>query len=198
MEWDAARYTLETVVQFKFNVSQGIAGKLLVCIGASALAAYASFDPSAWKAYEAIEEAWIRECHSFVIQQAPAGLGAAQIDLEIKLAELRHRGMAVQHISKCAPKSLSGGVWQLTALTVPDGEDDHLAAVAEYRKLGERIAHLRASLKAHPQYSLLRRAQTRLWKTPQYRNAHRRYTGRLQELQTLYGDTPTPSASTID
>jgi hypothetical protein len=185
-------------VLYKFNVVQGIAGKLLFCIGASALAAYASFDLSAWKAYEAIEEAWIRECHSFVIQQAPAGLGAAQIDLEIQLAELRHRGMAVQHMSKCTPRSLSGGVWQLTALTVPGEEHDHLEAMAEYRKLGDRIAQLKATLKAHPQYNLLRRAQTRLWKTPQYRNAHRRYTGRLQELQTLYGDTPTPSASTID
>ena len=97
-EGSIARYKLETVVQLKFKVGRSVAGKFLVCLGVTALAANA-FDPSAWKAYEAVEEAWIRECHAFVIQQAPAAVGVAQMDLEIKLTELRLRALTVDHLA---------------------------------------------------------------------------------------------------
>jgi hypothetical protein len=68
-------------------------------------------------------------------------------------------------------------------------------ANAEYRRQCERVRQLSEQLRRHPQYEALRRGQVRLWKTPQYRDAHRRYTGRMQELQLQYGSGSAAEAS---
>ena len=149
---------------------------------------YASLDTTAWQAYEAVEEAWIRDRHGLLVQHAPIALAAARIDLELKLTDLQRRAMQFRHILSTDPNLLRGGVWQMTALPLSD--HDHAAMVTatpEYRKRCERISALTEALRRHPNYEMLRRAQIRLWKTPQYREIHRRYMGRMQELQRLYG-----------
>ena len=79
-------------------------------------------------------------------------------------------------------------MWQLTSLPVSDEENAGMMNTnAEYRASSERIRRLGQALRGHRDYELLRRAQIRLWKTPQYREVHRRYTGRMQELQLQYG-----------
>jgi hypothetical protein len=55
-----------------------------------------------------------------------------------------------------------------------------------YRKQDEKIRRLNDALRKHPSYQDFHRAQTRLWKTPAYHSVHRRYTGRLQELNRVY------------
>jgi hypothetical protein len=160
----------------------------LLGIGATAAVLYGSMDTTAWTAYEAVEEAWIRDRHELLVEQAPACVQAARIDLELKLADLQRRGMQFRHILSHDPNLLRGGIWQFTAL--PLSEDDSLGLMGsspEYRKVSDRVRQLGEALRRHPHYDVLRRAQIRLWKTPQYRDAHRRYTGRMQELQQNYG-----------
>jgi hypothetical protein len=149
---------------------------------------YASLDSTAWQAYEAVEEAWIRDRHELLVQHAPAASAAAKIDLDLKLEDLQRRAVQFRHLLGCDPAILRGGIWQMTALPVSDGENaEMLAELPDYRKKCERIRQLTDVLRQHPQYEALRRAQIRLWKTPQYRDVHRRYMGRMQELQRLYG-----------
>ena len=149
---------------------------------------YASLDSTAWQAYEAVEEAWIRDRHELLLQHAPIAIGAARIDLDLKLTDLQRRAIQFRHILNTEPALLRGGVWQMTAL--PVSEQDHnamLGAAPDYRKHCDRIKQLTEALRRHPHYETLKRAQVRLWKTPQYREVHRRYMGRMQELQRLYG-----------
>jgi hypothetical protein len=149
---------------------------------------YASLDSTAWQAYEAVEEAWIRDRHELLLQHAPIAIGAARIDLELKLADLQRRAIQFRQILNADPALLRGGIWQMTAL--PVSEQDHnamISGVPDYRKLCDRIKQLTESLRRHPHYPTFKRAQVRLWKTPHYREVHRRYMGRMQELQRLYG-----------
>lgn len=157
---------------------------------------YANLDDSAWQAYEAVEEAWIRDRHELLLQQAPAALSAARIDLELKLADLQRRSMQFRHLLECDPSALRGGVWQMAAISVTDTEQMDLMTIPEYRKACERVRHLTGSLRRHKHYEILRRAQMRLWKTPQYHEVHRRYTGRMHELARAYGGTATPGYAT--
>lgn len=157
---------------------------------------HAALDTAAWQAYEAVEEAWIRDRFELLVQHTPAALGAARVDLELKLADLQRRGMQFRHLAANNPALLRGGIWQLTALPVADVEDAALTkGNADYRKQTERIRRLSDDLRAHPRYDILHRAQIRLWKTPQYREIHRKYMGRMQELQRIYGGADVPPAS---
>jgi hypothetical protein len=161
-------------------------------------AAYGSMDLTAWQAYETVEEAWIRDRHQLLVQHTPAAVSAARVDLELKLADLNRRAIQFRHLLSCNPGLLRGGVWQMTSLPVSEPENAEMASkMPDYRTETERIRQMMDSLRSHPQYETLRRAQIRLWKTPQYREIHRKYMGRMQELQQLYGgaDPPAPSAS---
>ena len=153
---------------------------------------YGSLDGTAWRAYEAVEEAWIRDRFELLIQHAPAALNAARVDLELKLADLQRRGTQFRHLLANSPALLRGGVWQLTALPISETENAALNRVPEYRKQTDRIRQMTDALRSHPQYEMLRRAQIRLWKTPQYREIHRKYMGRMQDLQRMYGGTDVP------
>lgn len=149
---------------------------------------YGSLDGSAWTAYESVEEAWIRDRYELLVEQAPAAAGAARLDLELKLADLRRRGFQFRQVLSRDANALRGGVWQLTSLPVSEEENAEMVnASPEYRTRCERVRQLGESLRRHPDYEVLRRAQVRLWKTPQYREVHRRYTGRMQGLQLQYG-----------
>ena len=80
----------------------------------------------------------------------------------------------------------------MTALPVSEAENSEMMSkVPDYRKQSDRIREMTDALRTHPQYEMLRRAQIRLWKTPQYREIHRKYMGRMQELQRMYGGTET-------
>jgi hypothetical protein len=152
------------------------------------VALYGSMDASAWTAYEAVEEAWIRDRYELLVEQAPAAAEAARIDLELKLADLRRRGIQFRVLLGRDPGILRGGVWQMTSLPVSDRENAEMMGTnPEYRASCERMRRMSAALRSHRDYDSLRRAQIRLWKTPQYRDVHRRYTGRMQELQLQYG-----------
>jgi hypothetical protein len=156
---------------------------------------YGTLDYAAWRAFEAVEEAWIRDRYELLVQQAPAAINAAKLDLEIKLADLSRRAIQFRHLMSCDPSLLRGGIWQLTALPVSESEDVEIAnTLPEYRKVSDRIRMLTEALRRHREYGVLQRAQVRLWKTPQYREVHRRYTGRMQELQRLYGSGATAGA----
>jgi hypothetical protein len=61
-----------------------------------------SLNRNAWRAYEAVEEAWIRERHALLI--------------ELKLAELHRRAMQFRYLGKHHPDQLRGGMWQLSWL----------------------------------------------------------------------------------
>jgi hypothetical protein len=154
---------------------------------------YGSYDGTMWRAYEAVEEAWIRDRFELVIQHAPAALNAARVDLELKLVDLQRRGIQYRHLLATNPSALRGGVWQLTELSSSEAETSALSkTLPEYRKHTERIRQMTVALRSHPQYEILRRAQIRLWKTPQYREIHRKYMGRMQELQNQYGQSDIP------
>lgn len=165
-------------------------------LGLGAVSAlYGSLDLTAWRAYEAVEEAWIRDRYQLLVQHAPGVLNAARVDLDLRLADLSRRSIQFRHLIESNPALLRGGVWQLTALPVTEAENSEmLAKVPEYRKETERIRQMTDALRSHPQHEILRRAQIRLWKTPQYREIHRKYMGRMQELQRLYGATDAPPA----
>lgn len=180
---------------FTGRTSRRVLLEAILGLGATA-ALYGTLDASAWTAYEAVEEAWIRDRYELLIDQAPGAAAAARLDLDLKIADLQRRGVQFRHILTRDPNLLRGGVWQLTSL--PLSEEDNaeiLSASPEYRSRCERVRQLGEALRRHPEYEALRRAQVRLWKTPQYREVHRRYTGRMQELQLQYGSGSEPIAT---
>jgi hypothetical protein len=119
-------------------------------------------------------------------------LSAARLDLDIKLADLQRRSIQFRHLLATNPALLRGGIWQLVALPVAEEESaEMLRTQPEYRKLSERVRQLTEELRLHSQFDMLRRSQVRLWKTPQYREIHRRYMGRMQDLQRLYNHQAT-------
>ncbi len=145
-------------------------------------------DEAAWRAYEAVEEAWIRDRHALLIEQCPECSAAAEIDLEVKLAELQRRAMQFQYLVKHNSRLLQGGMWQLTWIPLTSAELSRMAASdPAYRKQDDRIRRLNAALRRHAGYEQFRRAQTRLCKTPDYHSVHRRYSARLHELNRIYG-----------
>lgn len=162
----------------------------ILALGAGTALYCTALDQAAWRAYEAVEEAWIRDRHGVLVDQCPECPEAASIDLELKLAELQRRGMQFQYLSRYKPQQLRGGMWQLSWLPLTEAELTKLAATnLAYRKQDEKVRRLTEELREHPEYEDFRRAQMRLWKTPEYYSVHRRYTGRLQELNRLYGGT---------
>jgi hypothetical protein len=169
----------------------------VLLLGAGALnSAYGSPDSTAWQSFEAVEEGWIRDRYELLTRNAPGAIDAARIDLQLHLAELNRRAIQFRHLLSCNPAAVRGSVWQLAELSVSDSENaEMLSKLPEYRKELDRIKQLSEALRAHPQYDDLRRAQVRLWKTPQYREIHRKYMGKMQELQQLYtadtSDVPT-------
>jgi hypothetical protein len=152
---------------------------------------YAALDSTAWRAYESVEESWIRGRHELLVRQSPAAAAAAQIDLELKLAELQRRALQFKHLLKSNPKQLRGGVWQLSWLPFTNREKTQLeSSDAAYRRQERKIRQLSKTLREHGDYQAFRHAQTRLWKTPEYKEIHRKYSGRMQDLQRMYGGLP--------
>lgn len=147
-----------------------------------------ALDVSAWGAYESIEESWIRERHALLVRQCLSISGAAQLDLELRLAELQRRAMQFRFLVKRRPQLLRGGVWQLSSLPWDERDSTTLSGGnVEYRRQERYIHGLNDALRQHPDYHLFRQAQMHLWKTPEYRNGHRHYSDRMQNLQNLYG-----------
>ena len=144
---------------------------------------HAAVDASTWRAYQAVEESWIRDRHELLIQEAPTVILAAEIDLEVRLADLRKRAIEFEHVASRDSSLLNGGVWQMTSLPLSAQCRKELNRLPQYRRIIAQLTQLTDSLRRHPQYPYLQHAQMRLWKTPQYVEAHRRYTGRMQELQ---------------
>ncbi len=167
-------------------------------LGLSASSALFALDLSAWRAYEAVEEAWIRDRHELLVQEAPGATEAAALDLEVRLADLRRRAVEFRFLATRDQALLHGGIWQMTSLPVTPVVQRELLTTTEYRKLNESVRTLTDNLRKHPQFAILQRAQMRLWKTPQYREIHRRYTGKMQDLQRMYGGAPAPSLSFAD
>lgn len=160
---------------------------------------YASVDVTAWKAYETVEESWIRERHELLVQEAPTALNVAALDLEVRLTDLRKRALEFRYIIGHDANLLQGGVWQMASLPISPQTQKELQAITDYRRITDKLKRLTETLRHHPQYEILQRAQMRLWKTPQYRDVHRRYTGRMQELQRVYCDAaPTTAPSLAD
>lgn len=160
--------------------------EVLLGLGA-AVSLQGALDGTAWRAYESIEEAWIRDRHLLLVKQTPAAAAIAKIDLELKLAELRRRGAQFKHLLRCNPRQLRGGIWQLSFLPFNQVEEGELQSDSNYHRLQERVRSLAHAVQEHPDNRLLRQAQTHLWKTPEYREIHQRYSGRMQELSALYG-----------
>jgi len=167
-------------------------------LGLTASGALFGLDLSAWRAYEAVEESWIRDRHELLVQEAPGAPGAAALDLEVRLADLRRRAIEFRVLSTKDQSMLQGGIWQMTSLPLTPSVQRELVANGEYRKVQDAVKRLTETLRRHPQFSVLQRAQMRLWKTPQYREIHRRYTGKMQDLQRIYGGAPAPSLSLAD
>jgi hypothetical protein len=146
-----------------------------------------ALDSGAWRAYEAVEEAWIRDRHALILEQCPDCAGPAAIDLELKLTELQRRSIQFQYLSKHNPYELRGGMWQLSWIPISARDTlKMLAASPQYREFEEKIQRLAAMLRKDPHYDHFRSSQIRLWKTPEYRSVHRRYSGRLNELNRIY------------
>jgi hypothetical protein len=146
-----------------------------------------ALDQAAWRSYEAVEEAWIRDRHALLLEQCPECAESAALDLELKLAELHRRGLQFLYLSKYNPHLLRGGMWQLASLPMSANDLTRMLANSPaYRRQEERIRQLTEELRQSAQYDDFRRAQMRLWKTPEYHSVHRRYTGRLQELNRIH------------
>jgi hypothetical protein len=158
----------------------------LLGLGAGTVLCGNALGSGAWRAYEAVEEAWIRDRHALVLELCPGCSGAAVIDLEVKLLELQRRGLQFEYLSKHRPEQLRGGMWQLSWLPMTAPDRVKMLANPQYRKCEERIQRLTEDLRKEAHYEQFRTAQTRLWKTPEYRSVHRRYSGRLQELNRVY------------
>jgi hypothetical protein len=162
----------------------------LLGMGAGTALYCSALDQGAWRAYEAVEEAWIRDRHALLVEQCPDCSDAAALDLELKLAELQRRALQFAYLSKHNPRQLRGGMWQLSWIPLTDAELTRMAAAdPAYRRQDEKVRKLTEALRQHEQYNDFHRAQTRLWKTPEYHSVHRRYSGRLQELNRIYGGT---------
>ena len=160
----------------------------LLGLGAGTTLCSSALDHGAWRAYEAVEEAWIRDRHALLLDLCPDCAEAAAIDLELKLAELHRREMQFQYLARNNPQQLRGGVWQLSWLPLSDLDIANIVASnPAYRRHEEKIRQLAQALRKAVQYNEFQRAQMHLWKTPEYRSVHRRYTGRLQELNGIYG-----------
>jgi hypothetical protein len=160
----------------------------LLGLGAGTALYCSGLDQAAWRAYEAVEEAWIRDRHALLVEQCPECADTAAIDLELKLAELHRRAYQFEYLSKHNPRQLRGGMWQLAWIPLSDADLARLSAGAPaYRKQDEKVRGLTETLRQHAGYNDLQRAQMRLWKTPDYHSVHRRYSGRLQELNRIYG-----------
>lgn len=168
------------------QTSRRIVLETLLCLtGAPAL--QASIDTAVWQAFEAVEEGWIRERHRLLLQHAPGVADAAQLELDLRLADLARRRLQFFYLQQHRPVLLTGGVWQFTAFSLPEKDRDSLLASAPgYRAIEEKIRRLSFRLAQHPGHTEFRAAQTHLWKTPLYREAHRRYLLRMQQLQTQY------------
>jgi hypothetical protein len=159
----------------------------LLGLGAASVL-HAALDSTAWRAYESVEEAWIRDRHTLLVKHSPNAQMAAEIDLDLKLAELQRRAMQFKHLLRRNPRQLRGGVWQLSWLPLTEGEKSELESTdAAYRRQERKIRQLGEQLRQHADYDAFRHAQTRLWKTPEYKEIHRKYSGRMQELQKLSG-----------
>lgn len=160
----------------------------LLGLGSGTAIGGATLNRDAWRAFESIEEAWIRDRHALLTEQCPSCSGAAHIDLELKLAELRRRAMQFQHLRRRHPDQLRGGMWQLASLPVTNADlTDLWADNPEYRENEELIHKRTDELRKHPQYEGFRAAQTQLWKSSDYRFVHRLYSSRLNELNKAYG-----------
>lgn len=148
----------------------------------------ASADNQFWKAWEAAEEAWIRDRHELLIREAPAALNAAALDLEVRLVDLRRRSYEFRRVAgrdRAFPRSGMGALSEFSISPVERAE--MMDTLPGYRKEDERLRQLDSALRRHPQYSMLLRAQLHVMKTPQYREIHRRHAGRMQDLYRLYG-----------
>jgi hypothetical protein len=160
----------------------------LLGLGSGTAICSSALDQSAWRSFEAVEEAWIRDRHALLLDQCPECTEAAAIDLDLKLAELQRRGLQFQYLARHSPRELRGGMWQLSWLPMSANEiSKMMASTPAYRQQEEKIRRLADELRKSPDYVEFRRAQMRLWKTPEYRSVHRRYSGRLQELNRAYG-----------
>lgn len=147
----------------------------------------AALDTSAWRAYAAIEERWILQRYELLLEFSPECTEAADLDQRLKLAELKRRGYQFQYVLARDPQRLRGGVWQLAWIPFSIEETLKLAAVnPDFRKNEEEIKQLNKELKRHPDYERFRKAQAHLWRSPDYKEIHRFYTGQLQELQQMY------------
>jgi hypothetical protein len=85
---------------------------LLLALGGGPALYGSALDQVAWRAYEAVEESWIRDRHALLVEQCPECAEAADIDLELKLAELQRRALQFQYVSKHNPRLLQGGMWR--------------------------------------------------------------------------------------
>jgi hypothetical protein len=160
----------------------------LLGLGSGTVVCGSTLNGNAWRAYEAVEEAWIRDRYALLVEQCPECSEAAGIDLELKLAELRRRAMQFRYLSKHHPDQLRGGMWQLSWLPLSGADLTNLLETnAPYRQNEATIRKLTEDLRKHTTYEGFRVAQMRLWKTPDYRFVHRGYSGRLQELNQAYG-----------
>ena len=165
---------------------RGVIETLLAASTGSAL--YGSLDSEAWKEYESVEKDWIRDRFNLLIHRFPSVSGAAQLDMELRLAELQRRAMHFQHLLNTHPRSLRGGIWQLSWLPLSGKDAAAIAARdAGYLRHDRYLRGLTEALRQHPDYEALKQAQTRLWKTPEYKEIHRRYADLMQDLQDLYG-----------
>jgi hypothetical protein len=159
----------------------------LLGLGAGTAVCGLALDETAWRAYEAVEEAWIRDRHALLLSQCPECGEAAGLDLELKLAELQRRALQFQYLSRHNPVQLRVGMWQLAWLELSTEDIGRLAASnPQFRRLDDKIRRLTEELRKHSESEPFRRAQIRLWKTPEYRSVHRRYSGRLHELNQIY------------
>ena len=159
----------------------------LLGLGAGSALCSGPLDAGAWRAYEAVEEAWIRDRHALLLEQCPGCGGPAAIDLDLKLAELQRRGIQFEYLGKHHPEQLRGGMWELTWIPLSPRDTSRLLATnAQYRENEDKIRRLSATLRNNPHYDHFRTSQIRLWKTPEYRSVHRRYSGRLYELNRIY------------
>jgi hypothetical protein len=160
----------------------------LLGLGTGTTLCSSPLDESAWRAYQAVEEAWIRDRYALVVEQCPECADAAALDLEVKLAELQRREIQFHYLSRHNPQQLRGGMWQLSWLPVSEFDVSRMFADnPAYKRVEQKIRRLNEELRKSAQYEDFHRAQTRLWKTPEYRSIHRRYSGRLQDLNRIYG-----------
>ena len=133
----------------------------LLGLGAGSALCGTTLDTEAWRAYEAVEESWIRDRHALIIEQCPECAGPAAIDLDLKLTELQRRGIQFQYLTKHHPGQLRGGMWQLSwiPLTARDTVK-MLAASAQYREYEDRIRRLSTTLRNDPHYDHFRNRAT--------------------------------------